>query len=280
MADKLVQVLNSYGYQPVFLPKTGIVPPELYNFANHKLIRLGALTAYFQEPVKFEPTTGALGNIEGKVTSGKKTDLAVGFLKDALAVLGLGSLPKINLSFAGSNDFSFAFTDVTYRAVDPAVLGATLQGLTMPPAIPDDYIKADAMHIAYEYAYATGLTMSRSDHQEFSANVSGNIAQYVDVGVGGKVEVTGNSTVSFSTTDKNVAAFAYKAGRLHKLGNRWTFEPEIVMRPVQGRPGKRLAYLPAPTLVLRLDAGTTHTSTEEQEEAVLVSHSHRGNGRH
>lgn len=251
MTDQLVKLLNQFGYQPVFLPKTGIMPPELYSFADHKLIRLGALSAYFPKPVTFQPKNGKLGDIEGKVTSGKSGNAAIGFLQNALAVLGLGSLPKIDLSFAGTDEFSFAFTNVTYQAVDPSVLGPMLQPLTMDLSIPDEYVEADAMHIAYEYAYATGLTMSRADHREFSANVSGGIGQYVDLGVGGKTEVTGNSVVAFSGSDSNVAAFAYKAGRLHKRGNRWTFEPEVVQKGLAAGPPK--AYLPAPTVVLRLE---------------------------
>ena len=260
MTDQLVELLNEYGYQPVFLPKTGIVPPELYSFADHKLIRLGALSAYFSEPVTFQPKNGKLGNIEGKITSGKSGHAAIGFLQNALAVLGLGNLPKIDLSFAGTEEFGFAFTNVTYQAVDPAVLGPMLQSLKMDLYIPDEYVEADAMHIAYEYAYATSLKMIRADHREFSVNVSGGIGQYVDLGVGGKTEVTGNSAVSFSGSDTNLAAFAYKAGRLHKRGTRWTFEPEVVQKGlVEGPPAP---YLPAPTRVLRLeDISIAQTTT-------------------
>jgi len=254
MADVLVKLLNSYGYQPVFLPRTGVMPPELYNFADHKLIRLGALAAFIKDPVKFEPTTGKLGSIEGKVTSGKSLGAAVGFLSNALTVLGLGSLPKIDLSFAGSRDFVFAFTNVTYKSVDPAVLYGILQGLKMPLAIPDEYVATGAMHIAYEYAYASTLAMSRSDGKKFSADISGNIGEYIDLGAQGKVETTGNSTVSFSTLEGAVAAFAYKAGRLQTDGKRWTFEPEIVKRGRKaGAPGRKLPFIPAYNVVLRIE---------------------------
>jgi hypothetical protein len=218
MSDALVKLLNSYGYQPVFLPRTGVAPPELYNFADHKLIRRGALATYIKGSVVFQPTTGRLSSIEGRITSGKKVGAAVGFLKNALAVLGLGSLPKIDLSFAGSHDFVFSFVNVTYQSIEPAVLDPIIQGLTMPLAIPDEYVSAGAMHIAYEYVYASTLTMSRLDGKTFSGDVSGGIGNYIDLGLSGKVQVTGNSTVSFSAKDDNVAAFAYKAGRLQKKG--------------------------------------------------------------
>jgi hypothetical protein len=251
MTDQLVKLLNQYGYQPVFLPKTGITPPELYSFTDHKLIRLGALSAYFPKPVAFQPKNGKMGNIEGEVTSGKSGKAAIGFLQNALAVLGLNSLPKIDLSFAGTDEFRFAFTNVTYQAVDPAVLGPMLQSLTLDLSIPDEYIEADAMHVAYEYAYATSLTMVRADRREFSTNVSGGIGQYVDLGVGGKTQVTSNSAVTLSSSDSNTAAFAYKAGRLHKRDHRWTFEPEVIKKGLAA--GPPAPYLPAPTVVLRLE---------------------------
>src|SRR3712207_6305207 len=34
MADALVQALNRTGFQPVFLPSTGLTPPDLYNFTR------------------------------------------------------------------------------------------------------------------------------------------------------------------------------------------------------------------------------------------------------
>ena len=124
----------------------------------------------------------------------------------------------------------------------------------MPLAIPDEYIAAGALHIAYEYAYASTLSMSRQDSKAFSSDVSGSIGQYINLGVNGKVNVTGNKTVSFSTTDQKPAAFAYKAGRLEKKGVRWIFEPEIVMRGKEaGAPESTQPYLPAHGVVLAVE---------------------------
>jgi hypothetical protein len=250
MSDALVKVLNSYGYQPVFLPHTGYVPPELYSFEQHKLIRHGTLTAYIKESITFQPTSGDLGSIEGKVTSSKNVDAAIGFLSKALAVIGLGAVPKVDLSFAGSNDFVFAFEGVTYQAVDPAVIESILQGLTLPLAIPDEYVAKGDLHIAYEYAYADTVKMGRTDGKKFSTDVSGNVGAYVDVGTKVKTEVNGNSTITFSGTDKNKkAAFAYKAGRLLKQGARWVFEPEVI-KNLAGPPVRKWEFVPAYGVVL------------------------------
>jgi hypothetical protein len=246
MADALVTMLNSYGYQPVFLPRTGVTPPELYNFANKRLVRQGELAKFFEKPVTFTPTKGRLGDLQGELKSNKHFNAAVGFLQRALQALGISGMPKIDLSFTGSKEFVFAFSNVTYQSVDPAVLNGRLQDLSIPLAIPDAYVQMGGLHIAYEYAYANTLTMARSDGKKFDADISGNIGTYIDVGAKGSVEMQGNSTISFSSSSGEVAAFAYKAGRLHKSGSRWTFEPEVVMRGTT----RKTQYLPARTLVL------------------------------
>src|SRR5271170_5830062 len=171
MADALVKLLNSYGYQPVFLPRTGIRPPELYNFANHRLIRRGPLKNYIVEVARLQLTTGAMASIEGKRTTGKHFKAAIDFLRSALAALGISSVPKLDLSFAGSSELAFSFANVTYESLEPAVLDGVLQELKIPPAIPDSYVQEGALHIAYEYIYSTTLRMSRADGSSFSTDI-------------------------------------------------------------------------------------------------------------
>jgi hypothetical protein len=256
MADALVKLLNRYGYQPVLLPRTGVAPPELYTFAEHRLIRRGPLEKYLAAPLQFTERNGRLGNIEGEVTSGKNLEAAVGFLGNALAALGIASLPKVDLSFAGSKSLAFAFSDVTYRGVDPSDLEDPLQGFKVPPSIPDAYVTDGALHVAFEYAYAKTLVLRRADGQAFAADVSGGVGQWVDLGAQAKVEVRKNSEVAFTSAGDEVAAFAYKAGRLQRAGTRWLFEPEIVMRAVRG-PGEaeRQRFVPAEHVVLLAEEG-------------------------
>jgi len=252
MSDALVTMLNSYGYQPVFLPRTGVVPPELYNFANKRLVRQGELARFFKKPVTFTPSKGRLGDLQGKVTSSKNFSAALGFLQKALQALGISGMPKIDLSFTGSKEFVFSFSEVTYQSVDPAVLDGILQNLSIPLAIPDAYVQMGGLHIAYEYAYANTLTMARSDGKKFEGDVTGGVGAYIDVGAKGSVELKGNSTISFSSSTGELAAFAYKAGQLHKIEDRWTFEPEVVMRAQdeRGIEPRGTPFLPARTVVL------------------------------
>lgn len=263
MSDALVNMLNSYRYQPVFLPRTGLIPPELYNFANKRLVRRGQLGRFFEKPISFTPTKGKLGDLQGKLKSNKHFDAAVGFLQQALQALGISGVPKIDLSFTGSKEFVFAFSDVTYQSVDPAVLDGMLQNLTIPFAIPDAYVQMGGLYIAYEYAYANALTMSRSDGKKFDGDISGNVGAYIDLGAKGSAELQANSTIAFSSKAGEVAAFAYKAGQLHKNGKRWTFEPEVVMRGADGKVTRKTPFLPARTVVLiaeEADPASPHIS--------------------
>jgi hypothetical protein len=249
MADTLVKLLNANGYQPIFLPRSGMVPPDLYNFADHKLIRRGPLVNYIREIASIPLSTGTTADIEGKQTSGKNFGAALDFLSSALSVIGISSVPKLDLSFTGARQLTFAFTNITFKALDPAVIDGILQKLKTPAAIPEAYITEGALHIAYEYLYSKTLLMSRSDGQSFSADVRGNIGAFIDLGGKGKVECKGESTISFSGDAAESAAFGYKAGRLQRSGSTWSLEPEIVVKKGAGPD----SYIPARGVVLRAE---------------------------
>ncbi len=253
MADALVKLLNSFGYQPVFMPKTGIAPPEIYNFANGRLIRRGHLSQYLAKGIALpQNRRGKLGDIEYKETSGKKLSAATSFLENALKCIGVTSPPKIDLSFAGGSDFVFSFSDVTYEGVDPAELDVVLNNLSTG-AIPQEYVEGGRLHIAYEYAYANTLLMRRADKERFETNVAGvQIEAFINVGASGVVESQSETTVSFknsSANDNGAAAFAYKAGQLKLNDGKWAFFPEEIMT---GFLGEGDAYLPARGIVLKV----------------------------
>jgi hypothetical protein len=52
--DDLVRLLNKKGYQPVMLPRTNVRPPEMYTYADQRLIRRGPLTDYLPDSVTVE----------------------------------------------------------------------------------------------------------------------------------------------------------------------------------------------------------------------------------
>jgi hypothetical protein len=242
MADVLVKALNALGYQPVFLPRTGIAPPELYTFVKPRLVRHGDLRLYLNNAEVPKPTRGKLADIQTTQTSGKNFGAATDFLKSALTALGITSIPKVDLSFAGTGAFVFSFSNLTYASVDPAEIELLLPNLSIPPAI------------SYEYAYSDTLLMSRADGTTFANDISGKVADFINVSTNTKVEVQGNRVVSFVSTIGEKAAFAYKAGRVRKEEDRWIFEPETVQRDESG---ESIAFVPAKGVVLRAeDSGT------------------------
>jgi len=233
MADALVELLNSLGYQPVYLPRSGITPPELYNY-NHserRLTRRGPLRDYLPAASQLTPTTGALADITHKESSGKRMKAAVSFLDRALKCLGIPAVPKLDLSFVRDSDVVFSFTDVTYRAVDPSRLDAVVRDLALG-AIPASYADDD-LHIAYEYAYARGVSMRRADARSFDSSLLGNLGAYLDLGPSGAIKVDSETTISFTSRNASSAAFAYKAGRLEQVDGRWEFFPEEVTRGLE-----------------------------------------------
>lgn len=253
MADELVKLLNAYGYQPVFLPRTNVEPPELYNFVDKRLIRRGPLKYVLPAVERMRPTRGAVADIEHKQTSGKNARSAVAFLGNALSALGISAVPKLDLSFAGSKEFVFSFSEVSYSAVDPARLDQVLQQLRTYDSIPDEYVRSGRLHIAYEYLYAKRLLLRRADHKSFSIDISGSVGDYIDVGLSGNVETDGTTVVTFAPSGPELPAFAFKVGRLEWLSNRWIFQPEVVMRGAAGRRGARKPYIPARSVVLLVE---------------------------
>jgi hypothetical protein len=228
-SDALVSLLNRSGYQAIILPRTGLVPPDLYTYVKPTLRRRGPLSDYV-DTSDLIVNSGRLSNIEGQQTGGKRFSAAVDLLKSALEVLGIGSAPKIDLKFTGADSFVFSFANVTYLSVDPTRIDKLLKTFKVPRAIGEEAIEAGALHIAYEYVYSTTLQMRRSDNREFETNISGKVGEFIDADVGAKIDVAHNSVISFSTTDLRPAALAYRAGRLTRSRSRWTFEPEVVMR--------------------------------------------------
>ena len=253
MADALVTLLNKAGYLPVFLPRTGMEPPELYTMTHdRRLVRHGALRHFLPEPPRLVPTSGEVAQLEYEQTSSKHQQAALSFLQNALKCVGITGAPKLDVSFTGKTSLVFSFVGVTYRAVDPARLVGLIQDLDTD-GLPPGYVQGGHLHIAYEYIYARKLLMSRVDQKEFEHDVGMSIASWLDVGSKGHVEVMSKTTISFEATDGAPAAFGYKAGGLRRDLGRWSFYPEEITA------GDDLArpYLPARGVVLDVVSDTS-----------------------
>jgi hypothetical protein len=225
--DALVKLLNSVGYQPILLPRTGLKPPELYVYDNDKLLRRGPLAKYLPKDTEMPAIQGGrLSSIEHHQTSTKSLAVAAGFLGDALKCIGITSAPKLDLSFANSRDITFGFDHVTYQAVDPADIDQLI-GKLITDAIPHEVIASGYLHVVYEYAFADSLSMKVGGNAGVSWNAKAiQVGSYIDVGAEGKVAVTGEDTITFTSENDLDAAFAFKIGRLERRGKKWYFFPE------------------------------------------------------
>ena len=101
MPDALVKTLNGLGYQPIFLPRTGVKPPELYNADRGRLFRRRPLADKLPSTAKLQLTIGRLPSIEHAESSSKSLKAAGSFLNNALQCLAITEAPRIDLGFAG-----------------------------------------------------------------------------------------------------------------------------------------------------------------------------------
>jgi hypothetical protein len=232
VADALVTLLNRAGYQPVFLPRTGLTPPELYNYGKQtgkaRLIRRGPFADYLPEPVKFDVIRSSLPDISHSRTSSKDLSASLDFLRRCLACLGITAVPSLDLSFAGTKRLVFAFKNVWSLRVEPSALDHALRDLDLG-AIPQEYAERGFLHLAYDYVFTPSLAIQREDRREFAAGVDGDIGEFIQLGADAKVTVEDRSTITFDATTDDVPAFAYKSGRL-MYDTRWRFYPEETYR--------------------------------------------------
>jgi hypothetical protein len=233
MTDALVAALNRAGFQPIFMPYTGVRPPELYNFTKRstgaKLVRRGRLADYFSAPPDFEPTRSDLPDISHVRTTGKNLGSSADFLARCLACLGISNLPAIDLGFVGSSKLEFSLQGVHTLRVDPSVIDRAIEGLD-PKAVAPEYVEQGFLHVAYEYAFARSITMRREDRRAFTSDIAGDLGGLIDVGTTVDVSAADEFSLRFKPKSaRSAPAFAYKAGRLTR-DTRWRFYPEEVRR--------------------------------------------------
>jgi hypothetical protein len=254
MIDALVTELNRLGYQPAWLPQTGLVPADVYELVRGgtaRLARRGPLHHFLPAARRLAPTGGRTADIEHHQSTKKRMTAASEFLKRALGYLGVSSIPKLDLRFTGGDELSFAFGDVTYQRVDPAAIDPILQQLETL-GIPEDQVHRGRVHIAYEYLYASSVRVRRADHQAFETNVEGKIGEFIDVGQGVQVEVDRSTMLSFAARGRP-AAFAYKAGCLRRNEARWELSLDSAVRGGSDEAGPGVPFLPALGVVLEAE---------------------------
>jgi hypothetical protein len=223
--DLLVQLLNEKGYHPIVLPRSNLIPPDLYIFDDDRLMRWGPLATRIPTgSLPLKVNSGKLAAFEHKGTSTKHAKGAASFLESALKSIGVSGTPKVDLSVASGEQVAFSFEDTVWNGVDPSDVASALQKGFDASVFPAEQLRLGMVHVAYEYAYAGSLLMTIGDKKSGSGKLTAaQIDGIVDVGAEAHASLVDGSTVRF-TAKRDRVAFACKVGQIKpRKGGGWNF---------------------------------------------------------
>jgi hypothetical protein len=231
MSDSLVARLNAWGFQPVLLPRSGLIPPELYSFSRkHGLIRKGPLSDYLELGTEMPTLVRAtLPQIEEQYSSTKRSQAALRFLGRALGWLGIAGAPQFEGLLSGSGKFNFALSGISVLGIDPSAIDRLLSRIDHS-SLPEDDLIHRRLHVAYEYAYAEKLLIKRGSGKKISETMNADVAAILKFRQDSAFKMESESILSYSPRQGEQIVFAYKAGRLERAGARLAFFPEEVRR--------------------------------------------------
>lgn len=234
MPDALVSYLNKLGYQPAFIGRTGLMPPEIYGMNDDRLMRHGPLSDYVErrglQPFPVEDSSAP--DFSGVYTSGKKFAATLRFLESALRCLGVSFAPGFSLSCLKDTRLTFSFSGVTARSASPGHIVRTLDFLDPALARMDE--AGIELHIVYEYLYAERLLVSTRSTSSRKVAGSLDIEAFSELNTDARLVRDDEATISFSHPQSARVAFAYRAGWLRLCGARWEFLPNVVVGHTAG----------------------------------------------
>jgi hypothetical protein len=221
LTDNLLTWLNKRGYQPVFVPGTGVSPPELYLGDEGRLTRFGPVADLLPHGVQLPaPARGKLPDIHLQRTSRKVVKGAARFLANALRGLGVQGAPSFRSAFQDTGDFVFSLSGVTFVEVGLTALLKVVPEMNAS-LIPPSLREGTDFHIAYHYAYAGALEMRRANGAKFEAGVVGlEIEKIFEAKGSAQVSLHDGEVLRFRAAKGPPVAFAYKSARLAFDGER------------------------------------------------------------
>ena len=240
MSDELVRVLSKGGYQPIFLPRTGVQPPEVYGVVEKRLVRHGPLQSYVRGAADLQRKTGHLPEIEAHRTSKKGANASAKFLLRALSCIGVDGL-RADLGLDSSEKLTFSFVDVTFEMVEPADI-QRLFTQTLRVQFPRHLLRTGTAHVVYEYLFARRLRIVRERSQNTAFTLGASLTKELE----GAISVTNESDSSFVLSSPNPihAAFAFRAGLVLEEGSSLAFYPEVTKALMGGEDAGLTPYMP------------------------------------
>jgi hypothetical protein len=212
LSDRFIRYLNDRGYQPILVPRGGIVPPMVclldsergrYEFRNKlaNLLTRPAPGLDFTEAPAPEFNQAKISKSGGQVS--------IGFLQSIGKVFGA---PKLDVSAEADRNNTFNFQDVIVRSVLTGPIESALQSGVKPEKLGDnDDFAAGRVHIAYDFLYARKIEMSRgtSAKGEGAASADGGPAATFKIGVH-----AAGTDVDNTKYDNEPAAFAFRVAQV------------------------------------------------------------------
>ncbi|WP_068019379.1 hypothetical protein [Rhodoplanes sp. Z2-YC6860] len=216
--DGFVNFLNSKGFQPILLPKGGVLPPYIYILGaeGSSLFQFGSLNSVL--PKKLGYTKNVTSPFGKSNISSKGGNLSVGFFKQLLEWFHLG---QAQLDAGGSieGNTEYRFDGVTTRLAEPIKILAALNDAGIAPAKFGEKILAEGkIYVAYEVLYATTVKLIKGGaiKGDFKIEVSAN--EIASANADAKAEGK-NDEDSIYTEDRPVA-FAFRLAQLLYEANK------------------------------------------------------------
>lgn len=238
--DRLVRLLNSFGYQPIFA-RDGLVPPSLFTFERstkgYALRLRGDLRKYCPNSAHFYARPSKLSTeLSGCTTSSKDLRASVKFLERLLACIGITTVPKLNLGFAKSSKLSFSLSGLTTKGVQPADIEPHLDEI-MFDRLPPDLLQDGKVWVAYEYLYVSRVVIGREDRRAFHFEGQAKLSEYLDFGGSAEAELTTEGKIVVEPTQPSEIACAARAARVQETDGRRYLRIESNEPPRPVRPG-------------------------------------------
>ncbi|MCY1059916.1 hypothetical protein [Nannocystis sp. SCPEA4] len=256
-ADAVVARLNELGYQPVFLPIMGVVPPDLYCMVDSRLVRYGPLAHYVRGGGEFpmEIEKGKAPDITHVYTSQKRFSASLKFMKAALQCLGVSFAPEFSLSGLKDSRLVFAISGLTTVSVSAGHIEFLVRSLD-PILARKSAPSGGELHIVHEYLYAEHLLIHRK--AENGGGIELAVEKFAELETNAHVAQVDEFTISFAHPSGSRVACAYRAGWLRREGSIWNFLPNVVMRATLGAATEG-PYIPAEGQVLWVEPGNEPT---------------------
>jgi hypothetical protein len=222
--DPSITYLNSYGYNVVKMPRSGIEVMDLVGKDQTTQI-IGPIrsiwTSTEPEPVPSPPR--AMPNVNGQKTDSLDLSLGLDVLAGALQALG-ASAPSLKLAFHSARSVQFAYTGVTLTTVQTVEAGNYLTEGTLKtnnPVVRNYFFNPDShAYLITSVLKSASITVSATDANGTDVGIDVPAIQGV-VGATIKVAPSNSSNSTLTFTGPEAVTFGFVVQEITRDGDQW-----------------------------------------------------------